>query len=538
MLGKVKNQALQEMNQLSKLYTNELDSRFLRIGRRIYSTVMNKNESDSTFWKYVDMMNNENYKAYAMGKLREEFLSSLWEYGSDYHMFLYLREKNVFYPLSINDEGNYHISQDLKEAIILQVGELDHTVYAVKKKWNVVSSGGETYICKIAQNGEVFLGCYVNVKSILKPFTQLGIGEGGYACLVDRNGKSLGIVTEEGVGSGQDIVIGKNDYEISQELSRAPFSIIIGVSWGSILNLLTRSILVLSIIAVAFIFAGVFLLLHLKDNILEPLKLFTENLEQYDQGDMVFSITENGLLELEQIDDKFRNMLHQIRRLKITIYEQELEKQKIEMDYLKMQIRPHFYLNCLNFIYSMIDFGEYEHARDMSRITADYLSYIFRNTNEKVIITAETEHCENYLKILLLRYPESFDYYVEVHEEVRKACILPFLIQVFVENAAKHALTMEEKILISVTVYPEDREDGKYVNIYISDTGSGFPEKILAMLQRRQDISEGGKHLGILNCMKRFRYYYGDKGELNFDNSPLGGAIVDIHIPYETEKEK
>ena len=50
-------------------------------------------------------------------------------------------------------------------------------------------------------------------------------------------------------------------------------------------------------------------------------------------------ITENNLMELEQIDGKFKRMIHQIRRLKITLYEQELEKQKIEMDYLKLQIR-------------------------------------------------------------------------------------------------------------------------------------------------------------------------------------------------------
>ena len=108
--------------------------------------------------------------------------------------------------------------------------------------------------------------------------------------------------------------------------------------------------------------------------------------------------------------------------------------------------------------------GEYDHARQMSKITADYLSYIFRNTSEMVSVSAETEHCQNYLKILLLRYPNRFDYYVEVHEEVQDASILPFLIQVFVENTAQHALTLEEKILISVTVYPEDREEGKYVN--------------------------------------------------------------------------
>ena len=63
----------------------------------------------------------------------------------------------------------------------------------------------------------------------------------------------------------------------------------------------------------------------------------------------MLNMTEGNLLELEQIDGKFRTMIHQIRKLKITLYERELEKQKIEMDYLKMQIRPHFYLNCLNF---------------------------------------------------------------------------------------------------------------------------------------------------------------------------------------------
>lgn len=136
------------------------------------------------------------------------------------------------------------------------------------------------------------------------------------------------------------------------------------------------------------------------------------------------------------------------------------------------------------------------------------------------------------IAILLLRYPDSFEGYVEVHEEVRDAEIFPFLIQVFVENAAKHALTLEEKILISVTVYPEDREEGTYVNIYISDTGDGFAPDVLERLQRGEGLSSGGHHVGIDNCLKRFHLYYNGLGEMNFSNSPLGGAIVDIHIPY------
>ena len=113
----------------------------------------------------------------------------------------------------------------------------------------------------------------------------------------------------------------------------------------------------------------------------------------------------------------------------------------------------------------MIDFGDYEHARAMTKITSDYLSYIFRNTTDRVPVLAESKHCEDYLKILLLRYPDKFTYYIEVHDEVADAEIFPFLIQVYVENAAKQALMADEKMLISVTVYPEDRDDEKYVNI-------------------------------------------------------------------------
>ena len=71
------------------------------------------------------------------------------------------------------------------------------------------------------------------------------------------------------------------------------------------------------------------------------------------------------------------------------------------------------------------------------------------------------------------------------------------------------------------------------MNIYISDTGKGFPWHILQKLQAGESLADRGHHMGIENCKKRFRYYYREKGELYFENSPLGGAIVDIHLPYE-----
>lgn len=533
LLEKEGGRAIKEMDQMSELYTNELDNRFLRISRKLFSTIMEKNQPDSVFWNYVEMMDEESNVDYPLKKLRDMSLSSTWEYGAEYQFFLYLEQGERYYQLSLSPDGRYVENESVKDAVIHQISHLNNISYSVKKKWNIISCDGEIYMCKIAQNQGVYLGSYVNAKSILKPFLNIIMGDNGYVRLVDEQGEIAGMLTCEGISDTNWQAYDADRYSIQKQLSQAPFQIQMRISGERIRDVMIGSMVVLIALATILIAAGAVILIYLRRNILMPVQRFTQNLEKYDDGEYAFNLKEGNLLELEQIDNKFKNMIHQIRRLKITLYEQELEKQKIEMDFLKLQIRPHFYLNCINYIYSMIDFRQYDNAQKMSKITANYLTYIFRNTSELVPVMAETEHCQNYLKILLLRYPNSFEYYMEVHEEVENASIFPFLIQVFVENASKHALTLEEKILISVTVYPEDRDEGKYVNIYISDTGKGFPADVLEKSQHGISISDGGNHVGIANCLKRFRHYYHETGEINFSNSPLGGAIVDIHIPYK-----
>lgn len=533
-LRQIRQRALRDMDEMSTLYTNELDNRFLRISRKLFSTIMEKRQPGSVFWNYVNIiLDKKENMEYPLSRLRELYLSGIWEYGQEYQLFLYLSERNEYWHLSLTPEGGYAIPETVKKAMIEQAKAVQDDSYSVKKKWNIVTCGGETYMCKIAQGEGVSLGCYVNVKSILEPFSKIMVGEQGYVCLVNEEGNCVVLLTNEGIsctGLRKEAI---GVYSIRKPLRQAPFEIWMRVSNEKLMQIMQGSVVVLAVIAGILIGAAAFILLSLKRNLIAPIQRFIHGLEDYGEGSNRLYITENSLLELERIDDKFKWMIQQIQMLKISLYEQELEKQKIENAYLKLQIKPHFYLNCLNFIYSMIDFGKYTYAKRMSKITAEYLTYIFRNANEWVPVTAEVEHCQNYLKILLLRYPECFEYYIEVQEEIQDALIFPFLIQVFVENAAKHALTLTEKILISVTVYPEDRDDGKYVNIYISDTGKGFPEDILQKLQAGESLVDGGQHMGIENCKKRFWYYYREKGELYFENSPLGGAIVDIHLPYE-----
>ena len=99
--------AVRELDQMSELYTNELDNRFQRISRRLFTIIMEKNQPNSVFWDYVDMMDAQGGLDYPLVKLREQFFSSAWEYGQEYCFFLYLEKQEKYCQLTIDSEGRY-----------------------------------------------------------------------------------------------------------------------------------------------------------------------------------------------------------------------------------------------------------------------------------------------------------------------------------------------------------------------------------------------------------------------------------------------
>ena len=65
-----------------------------------------------------------------------------------------------------------------------------------------------------------------------------------------------------------------------------------------------------------------------------------------------FFISES-ILEIDKANDKLNKVIFDMQELKIREYHSQLELKKIELNYLKNQIRPHFYLNMLSMIHSM-----------------------------------------------------------------------------------------------------------------------------------------------------------------------------------------
>ena len=150
-------------------------------------------------------------------------------------------------------------------------------------------------MCKIAQNQGVYLGCYVNVKSILEPFSGITMGKNGYVCLVNEQGESVGMLTSEGILDKESGMGEADRYSIEKQLAQAPFSIRMKISGERIWEVMMGSVVVLTMLAAMLISSGAVILIYLKRNILQPVQRFTRKLEQYDSGEYALHLTEESL---------------------------------------------------------------------------------------------------------------------------------------------------------------------------------------------------------------------------------------------------
>ena len=227
-------------------------------------------------------------------------------------------------------------------------------------------------------------------------------------------------------------------------------------------------------------------------------------------------------------------MSSELYRLKVQIYEEQLRKADTELQYLNLQIKPHFFLNSLNIIYNLALTQNYREILEMSRCLMDYFRYTFRSSDSLVCISEELKHVKNYLHIQELRYDSNFDTVMETDEAALEGKIPVLFLQTFVENTIKHAYSKMQNMRISITIQRVVL-DKNFLKIEISDNGCGFSEEQIKELNT--PLSAGpypSEHIGILNVRRRLSYLYGSEAQLIFSNTEeYGGAKIAALLPFD-----
>ena len=181
--------------------------------------------------------------------------------------------------------------------------------------------------------------------------------------------------------------------------------------------------------------------------------------------------------------------------------EQQMEALKrqnlqAEMDYLKYQINPHFFMNTLNNIHSLIDIDA-AYAQDAVIELSKMMRYVlYESGHEAITLEKDIQFMENYIKLMRIRYTEDvdirFDYPNDLPHDVT---IPPLLLIVFVENAFKHGVSYNHPSFIRLKI---EYADGQ----------------VTSTLTNSRHAAQSSKHpagIGLENVRKRLELIYGAK---------------------------
>lgn len=232
--------------------------------------------------------------------------------------------------------------------------------------------------------------------------------------------------------------------------------------------------------------------------------------------------------ETEELYLKFNSMAEQLKTLRIQVYEQELEKKDIEATNLRLQVNPHFILNCLNNIFSLAKSGNMENIKKFTKYLANYLRHSLWHTSGNVMIGEELRCVEDFISIQKIRFPNAFTYISNVDDQLMEKEIPSLLILNFVENSIKYGLKMDSEIEIIVIV----RQEEENIVISVCDTGNGMDEERLCGIRSGNILGDSmGKHIGIWNCRRRLAMLYGEAAYFEVTSAPGEGTQVFIRIP-------
>lgn len=134
--------------------------------------------------------------------------------------------------------------------------------------------------------------------------------------------------------------------------------------------------------------------------------------------------------------------------------QERLEKQDLErqLEYLRYQVNPHFFMNTLNNIHALVDINP-ERAKTTIVELSKMMRYILYEGDKKYIpVQREALFLNNYIELMRLRYSSRVSISLDLPEMMPDVMLPPLLLIIFVENAFKHGVSYAAPSFIDIKV--------------------------------------------------------------------------------------
>lgn len=441
--------------------------------------------------------------------MQERLTETAYMYDEQVGLFIYVPERGI-YVRSGNRIGSY--TDSLKNDEMIK-DYIENQEIHNNNTWNLLVNDENYFLIQVYHMGNGYAGAVIECKTIFENLLGNGGNGAETAVLLDND---QNVVAQQGTETLENSVeifsheLGYTDFKLGIMTLKANIG-----GMGMLMGVLSACIILLGVIAIGVIF-------HYQWKVvIAPLTMLKNAMIEFGKGNTKVRLDEYGWEnEIKILYQTFNDMIDEIMGLKIEVYENEIEKQRIQNKYLRVQIQPHFYTNILNLIYSFAEVRDYENIKNLSALISRYFRYSL-NSGDYVTLQHELTCLNDYVNIQKIRYPDCIEWKMNCTIDDTKLMIPPLLLQTFVENSIKHNITLIPDLAVELTIW--SREDA--VCFSIKDNGTGFPEKLLEKIEKGESIEVDGKHIGIMNMKNRLELLYGDKAGITIKNLSQGSQV-------------
>lgn len=524
--------ALQEMDSVAEnfldIYATQIENRIMRMDRSL--TTILSNTAD------LSLLESDELAERSRASVRLSIaLQDIMEIDDSAEMLVIAESVHGI----CLDAKHERLSYDRKNAIREFV--MGYTEKEQRGRWNFEMIGDAAYLYKILIWNDRSVAAFVSVDTLLNTIPEVQINHCSFI-LADDNGVVWGYSGYENFGN-------KNGIGLTELSSQDMMVNQVPIMDGKITlysyeketdafgRLRVSAVLLLCVIILLAIFDFIFSKIVKKDLIV-PMNNMRKDMKHIEQGEYSLRVKEMGdNQEFSMLAQSFNKLMDEILDLKIQFYEKKLELSDAEQKYIRLQIRPHFFLNALTTIASLSFQGKNRDIDIYISALSKNIRYMFSSGLHTVSVKEEIYHVKNYFEMQELKYPGCVFYYIDMPEELAEWKIPQMMIHTLVENEYKYAVSMDASLMILIKISTATLYGERMLMIEIEDDGPGYPLDVLEHINQGTGKKRDGTQVGLWSIKRLLELMYDREGLLKLENIEPHGALNRIYIPEKAVQE-
>lgn len=406
----------------------------------------------------------------------------------------------------------------------------------IPNTWQFVVLNNRTYLCKLY----VYNGRAVAAFTLTSTFLErVSIGGDWPQTLVltDKDGM---IADFRGSLLAMDD-IGKRLESISSiGIQSAAYTLAVD---QPVLHLRIRSSLVWNqsriLMAVSFsvilvtLLAGGLILRYVRRQMIRPLDRMTEDMRRIDGGEHTLRISDEfDTQEFTQLKDTFNQLMDVIVHLKIESYEKQIALHEMELKSIRLQLKPHFFLNAITTISSLSSQGRNSEISAYVDTLSKNIRYMFKSGLHTVAVMEEIRHIENYFEMQECKYPGCLFHFIDLPPTLCDWPVPQMIVQTFVENEFKYAISMDSVLTLLMHISKETFKGEEMLLIRIEDDGKGYPQDVLRYMNGDAPRPDNdGERVGLWGIKRMMALMYERDDLIELSNIEPHGCVNLIRVP-------